>query len=68
MLRDERLRDACEVAAEQDMNDLGEKNEELFRSFVHKHELRASRILDNMRSTLSDFLLRWVFVYIFITW
>ncbi|PSN51272.1 hypothetical protein C0J52_11784 [Blattella germanica] len=59
VLRDERLHQAVQMAAKQDCGQLGEESEE-YMGLVQRHEDRATKILYDMRSTLSDFLLRWL--------
>ncbi|KAJ9597799.1 hypothetical protein L9F63_011341, partial [Diploptera punctata] len=54
IMHDERLRQAIETAAKQDC---GEDADE-YSKVVQQYEHRATNILYNMRSTLSDFLLR----------
>ncbi|XP_049780359.1 glycerol-3-phosphate acyltransferase 1, mitochondrial isoform X1 [Schistocerca cancellata] len=58
VLRDERLQQACGMAADQDMREMSQKSEDIYQKLVKKHEKRAAQILCNMCSTLSDFLLR----------
>ena len=58
VLRDERLRLAIAAAAQYDYSQTDEKNDEVYKGIVQKHEARATKILYDMRSTLSDFLLR----------
>jgi hypothetical protein len=59
VLRDERLRQAIEAAAQNDYSRTGEKDDEVYKSIVKRHESRATKILYDMRSTMSDFLLRY---------
>ena len=59
VLRDERLRLAIEAAAQYDYSQTDEKNDEVYKGIVQKHKARATKILYDMRSTLSDFLLRY---------
>lgn len=59
MLRDERLRLAIEAAAQYDCSQTKEKNDEEYEGIVQQHKARATKILYDMRSTLSNFLLRY---------
>lgn len=59
VLRDERLRLAIEAAAQYDYSQTDEKNDEVYKGIVEQHKARAMKILYDMRSTLSDFLLRY---------
>jgi hypothetical protein len=59
VLRDERLRLAIEAAAQYDYNQTDEKSDDVYKGIVEQHEARASKILCDMRSTISDFLLRY---------
>ncbi|XP_067010408.2 glycerol-3-phosphate acyltransferase 1, mitochondrial isoform X2 [Anabrus simplex] len=58
VLRDERLRQAIEMAAQRDLTEAGTSDEKVYASLIKKHEKRAVDIVHNMKSTLSDFLLR----------
>jgi hypothetical protein len=59
VLRDERLQLAIEAAAQYDYSQADEKGDEVYKDIVHQHKARATKILYDMRSTLSDFLLRY---------
>lgn len=59
VLRDERLRLAIEAAAQNDYSQTDKKNDEVYKGSVQQHEARATKILYDMRSTISDFLLRY---------
>lgn len=59
VLRDERLRLAIEAAVQYEYSQTVEKSDEVYKGIVQQHEARATRILYDMRSTLSDFLLRY---------
>jgi hypothetical protein len=59
VVKDERLQQAIEAAAQHDYSKIGEKDDELYKSILQGHETRAIKILYDMRSTLSDFLLRY---------
>jgi hypothetical protein len=59
VLKDERLRQAIEAAAQYDYSKTGEEDDEVYKGILQGHEARATKILYNMRSTLSDFLLRY---------
>lgn len=59
VLRDERLQLAIEAAAQSDYSQTEEKNDEVFKGIVQQHKTRATKILYDMHSTLSDFLLRY---------
>lgn len=58
VLRDERLRLAIEAAAQYDYSQTDEKGDEVYKGIVQQHKARATKLLYDMRSTLSDFLLR----------
>jgi len=59
VLRDERLQLAIEAAAQNDYIQTDEKNDEVYKGIVQRHEARATKIVYDMRSTISDFLLRY---------
>lgn len=59
VLKDERLRQAIETAAQSDYGKTGEKDDEMYKGIVKRYESRATKILHDMHSTLSDFLLRY---------
>jgi hypothetical protein len=59
VLRDERLRLAIEAAAQYDYSQTDEKGDEVYKGIVQQHKARATKLLYDMRSTLSDFLLRY---------
>jgi hypothetical protein len=59
VLRDERLQQAIEAAAQYDYSNTGEKDDKVYKDILQQHQTRAIKILYNMRSTLSDFLLRY---------
>lgn len=58
VLNDERFKAAIEKAALQQYKDSKSTDEELYRTLLRNNERRARKILKDMRSTLSDFLLR----------
>nr|CAD7446037.1 unnamed protein product [Timema bartmani] len=58
VLRDQRLKDTIEVAALEDCKAIGETSENKFNKFKSFHENRAFRIIETMRSTMSNFLLK----------
>jgi hypothetical protein len=58
VVKDEQLREAIEAAAQHDYSKTGEEDDELHKDILQRHEARATKILYDMRSTLSDFLLR----------
>jgi hypothetical protein len=59
VLRNERLQLAIEAAAQYDYSQTDKKNDEVYKGIVQQHEARATKILYDMRSTISDFLLRY---------
>jgi hypothetical protein len=59
VLKDERLWQAIEAAAQNDYGRTGEKDDEVYKGIAKQHKLRATKILYDMRSTMSDFLLRY---------
>jgi hypothetical protein len=59
VVKDERLRQAIEAAAQHDYSKTGEEDDEVYKGILQGHEARATKILYDMRSTLSDFLLRY---------
>lgn len=61
VLKDERLKEAIAHTAQDQCNQRGETNKEAFDKLVHQHEVRAKRLLDEMKSKLSDFLLRYYY-------
>lgn len=58
VLKDERLKEAIEHTAKDQCNQRGETSQDALNKLIHQHELRAKRLLDDMRSKLSDLLLR----------
>jgi len=66
VLRDERLQLAIEAAAQNDYIQTDEKNDDVYKGIVQRHKARATKIVYDMRSTISDFLLRSVTVCGFI--
>lgn len=58
VVKDERLRQAIEAAAQHDYSKTGEEDDEVYKGILQGHEARAVKILYDMQSTLSDFLLR----------
>lgn len=58
VFRDERIRQAIRDTSEQQYNDSHSEDEELFQVLLKNNEQRARTLLRDMRSTLSDFLLR----------
>lgn len=63
VLHDERLKRAIEKATVQQFQDSDNSNDEFFQQLHKSNEKRAKKLLFDMRSTLSDFLLRWVIIY-----
>lgn len=58
VLHDERLREALQMATTKDLQDMDKADDETYQKQLKKNENRAKTILYDMRSTLSDFLLR----------
>lgn len=58
VLRDERLKKAIEKTTIEQFHDVNGKDEEYFKKLIKNNEKRAYKLLYDMRSTLSDFLLR----------
>nr|CAD7197989.1 unnamed protein product [Timema douglasi] len=58
VLRDQRLKDTIEAAAFEDCKATGETGESQFNKFKSFHENRAFKIIETMRSTMSNFLLK----------
>ncbi|PNF43320.1 Glycerol-3-phosphate acyltransferase 1, mitochondrial [Cryptotermes secundus] len=58
VVKDEQLRQVIEAAAKDDYSKIGEEDDEVYKGILQGHEARATKILYDMRSTLSDFLLR----------
>jgi hypothetical protein len=59
VVKDERLRQIIEAAAQHDYSKTGEDDAEVYKGILQRHEARGTKILYDMRSTLSDFLLRY---------
>lgn len=58
VLKDERLKEAIAHTARDQCNQRGETSQEALEKLVRSHEVRAKGLLDEMRSKLSDLLLR----------
>lgn len=59
VLKDERLTHAVEKTAHEQFQDVDSKNEDdFYQQLLKNNEKRARKLLYDMRSTLSDFLLR----------
>lgn len=58
VLKDERLKEAITLTARDQCNQRGETSDEAHSKLVHQHEMRAKCLLEDMRSKLSDLLLR----------
>ncbi|KAJ4426510.1 hypothetical protein ANN_27324 [Periplaneta americana] len=58
VLRDERLRQAVEAAAQLDYGKPVDGDDPNYTGLLQRHEARATKILWDMRSTMSDFFLR----------
>lgn len=56
---DERLKQAIKKTANQQYRDSKDIGDEFYMTLVKNNEKRARKILKDMRSTLSDFLLRY---------
>ncbi|CAG9822276.1 unnamed protein product [Phaedon cochleariae] len=57
-LRDERLKRAVETATAQQFRDTENGSEEFYQELLMSNQRRSKKLLIDMRSTLSDFLLR----------
>lgn len=55
---DERLKQAAEKIAYEQFNDSDRNDDEYYQKLLKNNEKRAKKLLYDMRSTLSDFLLR----------
>ncbi|GJQ71556.1 hypothetical protein Trydic_g11264 [Trypoxylus dichotomus] len=58
VMYNDRLKHAIEKAANQQYKDSNDTGDELYMTLLKNNEKRARKILKDMRSTLSDFLLR----------
>ncbi|CAG9760439.1 unnamed protein product [Ceutorhynchus assimilis] len=58
VLKDERVKTAIEKAALQQLKDSDSNDDAMYQELIKKNERRASNLIFDMRSTLSDFLLR----------
>lgn len=58
VLEDERLKNAVERTASEQFNDINTNDEIYYQKLVKNNEKRGFKLLYDMRSTLSDFLLR----------
>lgn len=58
VFRDERIRQAIQETALQQFKDAHSSEDELYQELLKTNEKRARKLLRDMRSTLSDFLLR----------
>nr|CAH7741119.1 unnamed protein product [Callosobruchus chinensis] len=58
VLKDERLKKAVEKMAAQQFRDSDSNEDEYYQELVERNRKRARKLLYDMRSTLSDFLLR----------
>lgn len=62
--KDERIVQAVLLAADEDFHSIkNSKDGKVYESILKHHQKRAKNILHNMRSTLSHFLLRLVFLH-----
>lgn len=59
IMKDERLKHAIEKTAVQQFKESRSSDDEFYQTLLKNNEKRAQRILKDMRSTLSDFLLRY---------
>lgn len=63
VLKDARVKHAIETSAVQQFQDLGDDNnndDDFYQQLLKRNEERARKLLRDMRSTLSDFLLKYV--------
>ncbi|KAG5891867.1 hypothetical protein JTB14_015886 [Gonioctena quinquepunctata] len=58
VLKDERLQRAIEKATDQQFEDADKSDEEFYKELLLRNQERAKKLAFDMRSTLSDFLLR----------
>lgn len=60
VLKDARVRHAIETTAVQQFQDSGNADDDFYQELLKSNERRARKLLEDMRSTLSDFLLKYV--------
>lgn len=58
VLKNERLKNAIEKTAIQQFQDSENSDDEFYQQLLKNNEKRARKLLKDMRSTLSDFLLK----------
>ncbi|XP_019771781.2 glycerol-3-phosphate acyltransferase 1, mitochondrial isoform X1 [Dendroctonus ponderosae] len=58
VLRDDRVKKAVERVAVQQLKDSDSTEDEFYQELIKKNQARAKKLVSDMRSTLSDFLLR----------
>lgn len=58
VLKNERLKHAVEKTAIQQFQDSDKSDDEFYQQLLKNNEKRARKLLKDMRSTLSDFLLK----------
>lgn len=63
VLKDDRVKSAIEKAALQQFKDSDSTEDEYYQELIRKNQNRAKKLTFDMRSTLSDFLLRFVFLF-----
>lgn len=63
VLKDDRVKTAVEKAALQQFKDSDSTEDEYYQELIQKNQARAKKLTFDMRSTLSDFLLRFVLYF-----
>lgn len=58
VLKDDRLKNAIEKMTVQQFQDVDSNEDSVYQELLKRNQRRAKKLLYNMRSTLSDFLLR----------
>lgn len=58
VLKDARVKHAIEKTAVQQFQDSGNTDDDFYQQLLRNNEKRARKLLKDMRSTLSDFLLK----------
>ncbi|KAL1491850.1 hypothetical protein ABEB36_012385 [Hypothenemus hampei] len=58
VLKDDRVKNAVERTALQQFKDSESKEDDFYQKLIKKNQARATQLVSDMRSTLSDFLLR----------
>lgn len=66
VLKDDRVKTAVEKAAVQQFKDSDSTEDEYYQELIQKNQARAKKLTFDMRSTLSDFLLRFVFRFMWV--